>query len=363
MGKQVRNSNIELLRIIAMLCVVILHYNNPDIGGGLAGVADGGLNQAVMFFMESLCIIAVNLFLLISGFFMCTTQTRNPWKVVWLVVQVMVFSAGLYLLSVITGGTAFSLKALIFNMIPMNYFVIIYGALYFISPYLNIVLHALNKDGSRQIRTMLIVLGLVFSVWSTLVDIAGNILQISFAGLHTISLSGSQQGYSIVNFTLMYLIGGYLHLSGQQDTPAWKLMLAFIGNTLLLTGWSIAGRIIHLPLHQGAWEYCNPLVIINSILLFQFLRKLPAKTSKLINKLAEGAFTTFLLHSSFLRYFNIPKMVAGNPLVMVGHMLFTAVCIYLLCWCAYFIYNLITKPIFKWIEKKLPLHILNVPLQ
>lgn len=29
-----RQSNIELLRIIAMLVVIILHINNPTIGGG-----------------------------------------------------------------------------------------------------------------------------------------------------------------------------------------------------------------------------------------------------------------------------------------------------------------------------------------
>lgn len=28
-----RHSNIELLRIITMLGVIVLHYNNPNIGG------------------------------------------------------------------------------------------------------------------------------------------------------------------------------------------------------------------------------------------------------------------------------------------------------------------------------------------
>lgn len=32
--KRDRESNIELLRILAMLGVIILHYNNRDIGGG-----------------------------------------------------------------------------------------------------------------------------------------------------------------------------------------------------------------------------------------------------------------------------------------------------------------------------------------
>lgn len=32
--KKERESNIELLRIVAMLGVIFLHYNNPVMGGG-----------------------------------------------------------------------------------------------------------------------------------------------------------------------------------------------------------------------------------------------------------------------------------------------------------------------------------------
>ena len=34
MDKNKRQSNIELLRILSMLGVIILHYNNKTIGGG-----------------------------------------------------------------------------------------------------------------------------------------------------------------------------------------------------------------------------------------------------------------------------------------------------------------------------------------
>lgn len=35
MDKNKRQSNIELLRILSMLGVIILHYNNKTIGGGV----------------------------------------------------------------------------------------------------------------------------------------------------------------------------------------------------------------------------------------------------------------------------------------------------------------------------------------
>ena len=43
--KTKRNSSIELLRIISMIGVVILHYNNASMGGALGMVLDGSPNQ------------------------------------------------------------------------------------------------------------------------------------------------------------------------------------------------------------------------------------------------------------------------------------------------------------------------------
>ena len=43
MAKQ-RQSNIELLRILAILGVILLHYNNDSSGGGFRFVEPGSLN-------------------------------------------------------------------------------------------------------------------------------------------------------------------------------------------------------------------------------------------------------------------------------------------------------------------------------
>ena len=71
-----RQSNIELLRIVAACGVIILHYNNPLIGGGYGAVEDGSINQAIMTFFETVFICAVNLYVLISGYFMRNSTKR-----------------------------------------------------------------------------------------------------------------------------------------------------------------------------------------------------------------------------------------------------------------------------------------------
>lgn len=78
-----RESNIELLRILAMLGVIILHYNNPSIGGGVSFVKHGSLNYWFLNIVESIFVCAVNLFMIISAFmiiseyFMASSNKRD----------------------------------------------------------------------------------------------------------------------------------------------------------------------------------------------------------------------------------------------------------------------------------------------
>lgn len=133
---KVRDSNIELLRILAIMGVVVLHYNNWNIGGGLRYVEAGSVNQTVLIILESVFICAVNLFMLITGFFSCTSQKRNLSKVLMLLLQVSVFRMIRYLK---TTGEVISGSGFLLILLPVNYFVILYTAVYLISPYVNLI--------------------------------------------------------------------------------------------------------------------------------------------------------------------------------------------------------------------------------
>ena len=64
--EKTRQSNIELLRILAAEGVIILHYNNAGMGGGFLYVEPWSINQLVMTFLESIFVCAVNLFILMN---------------------------------------------------------------------------------------------------------------------------------------------------------------------------------------------------------------------------------------------------------------------------------------------------------
>lgn len=68
-----RNARIELLRIISMLMVIMLHC--LSMSGALNYLE--GANYFIYWGMEAACIIAVDLFVLISGYFMVEGKFRS----------------------------------------------------------------------------------------------------------------------------------------------------------------------------------------------------------------------------------------------------------------------------------------------
>lgn len=337
-AKPARNSSVELLRILAMCGVVILHYNNQTIGGGLRYASGAG--YSALFFLESLFICAVNLYVLISGYFMCTSQKRSLSKPFALLVQVCVFSAGIYLVRCIVSG-GFSLKSLVSAVVPNNYFVILYVTLYLISPYINLVLKKLTD---KQFHVLVVLLLTLFSLWPTLVDMLVRISgRSSFSGLSTINAFDSQRGYTIVQFVLMYVLGAYIRRNEQmlRKLPA-LVMLA--GCVAAICGWAALST-------ADAWAYSNPFVILCACFALLIALGRPFQ-SKLINRLAAGAFTCFLLHDLFIHHIGIEKAATSSLPILLAHVILSAIGIYLVCWFAYWVWDLVTKPLFRFAEKR-----------
>lgn len=342
-----RLSNIELLRIIAVIGVIILHYN-----GEFAFSAAGrtGINWWILCSLESVFICAVDVFILISGYFLCRTEKRNLWKAIELVVQVILFSTACYLLNAALFDGEFCLRGLVFAIVPDNYFVILYITLYLISPYINIVFDRLTQ---AQMRKMVLILFLIFSVYPTCVDIFQCVTHRAWNALSTVTSYGSFSGYTIVNFSLMYVLGAYLR-RGSCTLHQWKT-----SKLLLLWAVCVLGLIVwdNSIFSACARSYCNPLVIISAVCVFLLFSRIRIGCGRLVNSAAQGAFSVFLLHSFFLPHIGIEKFAVGKPFILLVHILLSAIGIYGLCWCVYWVYAKITKPLFRRLSAQLDLNI------
>ena len=142
MGEKQRASGIELLRIIAILGVIILHYNGNY---ALSLVPSGSTKGYLLQGLEALFICAVNLFVLISGYFLCASNQRRSVKVLELVVQAVLIGLLRYLIACGLGREAWSIKEAIHALRPNNYFLTYYVLLYLLSPYLNVCLDRLTN--------------------------------------------------------------------------------------------------------------------------------------------------------------------------------------------------------------------------
>ena len=72
-----RQANFELVRIIAMLMVIALHYIvKGNMSQSLS--VDGSANNHLWWLVEAFCNVAVNVYVLISGLFFLSACVSGP---------------------------------------------------------------------------------------------------------------------------------------------------------------------------------------------------------------------------------------------------------------------------------------------
>lgn len=316
------------------------------------------MNKGLLYLLEALNVCAVNVFVLINGFFDVEHQKRDLMKPLKLIVQVMLFNLAFYVLRSIIGNATISIRSIAGTLIPANWFIIIYCGLYVISPYINVVLKRLSKGDYKLLLEISIC---VFSLYPMLVDILEELTGRSFNGLSSVGMYGSEYGYTIVNFVLIYMIGGYIRRFDIKTSNR-NLLCTLILNTTILAAWGYFDEMIgynmidFIHVERNAWEYCNPLVILQAVVIFLLFKRMQF-TNCVVNKLAKASLCVYLIHGYFIRYLGIDKVVPlQNPLITVLHIAACGVGIYLIGCVVNFIYNFIigfiARPIDRIWQKK-----------
>lgn len=321
-----RQSNIELLRILSTIGVIILHYNNREIGGAFLYTQGLSLNHAILVVFESVAVCAVDLFIMISGYFLAKKNERDLLKVIQLIFQVMVFSELIYLVRGILGRGELSIRGILMAAIPNNYFVTLYCVLYVLSPLINF---SINRISKKYLFRTLIMVFLIFSIFPSIVDFMNTVSNRSWNGLSTIGMFGSQWGYTIVNFSLMYCMGAFLR---EVELERIKLHVLTVSQILFISVISLLAWFNE----DVSWSYCSPLVILEAIGFMLIFLKTNIGSIRIINNLSKACFTCFLTHTLFLKFVGIKQFSTGNPIVLIIHVLLSALAIFLAC----FIVNL-----------------------
>ena len=337
-----RQSNIELLRIIAILMVIVLHYLNGNMGGELQHVAPGSINYYLSHFIESLCIIAVNVFVLITGYFSYKKEQIKVSKVVNLFLVMMFWGLLLSLITVLwlsPQRITFSIIEGIVVASLSSWFVIIYCILYLLIPFINKMFNALDK---KSIKVILIINFIFFYMWPTFFT----------------NVTDKSDGYGIVNFINLYLIGAYIHKYHDKKIKLSKLVTLYLVLTIITTVFSFASGV-----YTGkAYAYNSIFNLFSSIAFFEIFKSLNIGYSKIINRLAVYTFSVYLIDSSW--YFNkvlyhdlFHSNEYWNAKLMIGNLLITTIGIYIICILFDYLRILIFGKIFDYLSGKVKLKI------
>ena len=351
--KKLRDSNFELLRCILMFMVVLVHYNNSGMGNAFAYVEEGSINYYFLSFVESLAIIGTNGFVLLTGYFSWKKKSASLRKPIGLLIYVAAYNVLFYGINLVILQEPFSLRSLIFSFIPRNWYIVLYVVLMLLSPYINIMLQSLNK---KSYLVLISIMFLLFSVWPTMLEVVSNNIGIATEGMHTIAINGSSNGYSIVNFVLLYIIGAGISKFNLFSTPKKLDILGYIVCSIMIC--------IQQVLVGGGWSYANPIVIVSCICFFNIFRKLQLK-SRCINTLSTASLGVFLLHTQYVicnkvwSMSGIESACKGNVLYLGIHMILVCAVTYLVCSFTDIGCRWITKSISKMLDK-LPILTKNI---
>lgn len=322
-----RNSNFELLRIIAMLLIV---FHHSIFHGVLAysvtmwqGTPVSDQVWVTTFVGELIAMfgkVAVAVFVMISGYFLVNSSSswkKSLRKIFSLVIQVYFYSMVIYLVGAHFGWiNPKDLNTIRQSFLPFFYntywFATEYLLLYLVYPYLNALIHSISREQHRNLI-------LIVSVFSTVVPT----IFIHFTNYNSYG--------NLVMFVLYYIIGGYIRLYTIEDEKKKGLLLT-IGSILLMVGvifWhDYMGRITHNQQYYGnsfAYAEQNSLfVLLVALGTMMFFKHISLGHNKIINTIAATTFGVYLIHDNpimeqviWLKWLKMPALLTPN----IGHLL------------------------------------------
>ena len=275
-----RDSNMELLRIIAMLFVMFFHTNVISFHGtNIIDLSNYTFNSFIRVFWELTTLICVDTFVLLSGWYGIRPNRK---KTVGLIFQVFFFLVLSYLFDIINNPDChFSIHSFSLLFLFNKYwFFITYLFLILFAPILNTFIERCSK------KTFLTFLICLF----TLQTFYGYIQKVPWYDL----------GASPVFFFFLYMLARYVRLY----QPAFSKFNKYIDLSIFLFIIFIES-IIYCYLFQYGGEnkldyivcYLSPLVIIDALFFLLFFSKLHF-SSRIINWIAVSSFAAYLLHAS-----------------------------------------------------------------
>jgi len=337
MASKERNSSFELLRIISMILIVMHHYTYHG------GFDFNGPLTLGMYFIQCLFCggkLGVNLFVLISGYFLC--KSKFKWKrLLILELEVLFYSIILGLIFFVVYPSKRDVQDLIYAFIPLQkkryWFYTDYMGLVLVSPLLNKGIKLMEKKFFREVT---IALGIILIY------------------VPVIEKSGFKW------FIFLYLVASYIRYFPEDfDRSIRFYILLGVSFYLIVLLYVFACDLFSL-VDISAREHYDLLsshdcilIVLTSIALFIGFSKWKIGNKKTINIIASVTFGVYLIHDNRNIRTVLWKDLFKNATyqksnIIILHAILTVFLIYTCCTIIdLFRKYYIEKPIFSLIDK------------
>ena len=319
MQTNIRKSNIELIRIIAMLFIVIFHISTHAQKGELPSHN----------YVISITTTGVNLFLLITGYFGIKLKWKSFLNILCIITFYYTFSliANYFILKQRPAmGEIISIFAPI-NRNPW-WFIKCYIPLMLLSPGFNIIKEKATNQQYKFILATLIILS-------------------CYSGFLLNNFYTNYKGFNLFQFITLYFIGDALKRYKIANLFSKKQWIAiYTTSTIIL--------FFYLTYIDNTTHYNNPVLMLAAVSLFCLISKIEFKNS-FINRTASFILPVYLLQDSPFG-FNIYNILysKGYEINFTGLEYFYVIAIYfIVLLTSVFILETTRRFLFKRLIKKL----------
>lgn len=306
-----RIASIELLRILAMMMVVMLHYLYK--GGLLTSLTEEfSSTDYTAWLLEAFSIVAVNVYMLISGYFLVESNFKLG-RLAELICQVLFYSLlippVLMALGLLEPGqlTIYQLlQYLLPGQMVHYWFITAYLIMYLFVPVMAAGVKQLSR---RQLEVTIGLLLLFFSISKSVLPV---------------HLEVDNRGYDGLWFLCVFLVAAYMRLYGFPFLQKGKrALLCYVGSCLLIYGLTMGLHIIYLRTGrlgyfiQAAYDYNHILNLFAAISLFYAFSnwKLSGEgvVGKTILRVAPYTLGVYLLHEHVELRTRWPLWLGATP--------------------------------------------------
>ena len=273
-----REVGIELLRIVSMLLVVITHCIHHS---GIEGKIN--INSINLISVESIRIASLicnTCFLLISGYYMVGTEFKIK-KILKLWGNTIFYSIGIYIILALIKGNYGNIFACFSPIATKHYwFITSYIALYFIAPFLNIIIKRLTKNQFKYILVILTICRTIFEL------VSGDLTKMIY----------------------IYLIGSYIKMYvpiKKQKGYYLSKSLTIIGILMIANVFIIKGIYnlqddyiiaILLNCYERIHEWSNMFIIFAGICLFMKFKTINIQNVTIVRMISPSILAIYIIH-------------------------------------------------------------------